>query len=39
MKKDVRIKVLIGIWWVKWLKHRIGQGCLYHVIIPGHSNF
>ena len=37
MKKNVRIKIQFGIWWGKWLKDRVGQGCLFHVIIPVHS--
>ena len=35
MGKNVRIKILI-LWFVKWLKYRVGQGFIFHVIVPVH---
>ena len=37
MQKNVSINIEFGIWWVKWLKNRVGQGCLFHIIIPAPS--
>ena len=37
MRENVKIKIYFGIWWVKWLKNRVGKGCLFHVVIHEHS--
>ena len=31
IRKNVRIKISLGIWWVKWLNSRVGQGYIFHV--------
>ena len=39
MERNVRIKIQLGTWWMKWLKNRVGQGCIFHVIIPAYYTF
>ena len=29
-------KMWNNVWWVKWLKNRVGEDCVCHVIIPAH---
>ena len=38
-KKNARIKIEFGIWWVKQLKNRVDQSYIFHVIIPAHYFF
>ena len=37
--KNVRIKIQFNIWWVEWLKNKIGQGVIFHAIIPARYTF
>ena len=39
MGKNVRATISFGMWWVKWLKSRVGQGFIFHVIITAHYTF
>ena len=39
MRKNVRIKILFGIWCVKRLKNWLGQGCIFQAIFPAHYTF
>ena len=38
-KKNVMENIYFGIWWAKLLKNRVGQGCIFHAIIPAHHTF
>ena len=39
MGKKYKDEIKFGIWWVKWLKNRAGQGCIFHFIIAAHYTF
>ena len=38
-KKCEDERFCFGIWWVKWLQKREGQGYIFHTIIPAHNVF
>ena len=37
--KDMKIKIEGWLCWVKWLKNVLGQGFIFHEIIPAHYTF